>query len=645
MQTITDSHVERAEMDESKLAVVWCDLYREALVHDALKRRQRKLVCIVLLLALFAVSCGSRATVTPSPHFYPSPTRYPILETLAVSPTQAPPPTATPTPQPTAVATIPPKVATRPAFRPSATPTSFAPLTTNGPYLVYIKNEFLQWSLVIMDADGKGRKTLPLPGVAEFGLTYGSELSSDGQWFVFGASDGGVSDGIPYDFTWYLLHLVDGHIQALNHVSSADYDLRPQFSPDGKWLSFFTGSPGAPASISTSTHYTLVLNLLRLSDGQIIHKLNLLSADYPRNLYATIDFVSKLSEADQKLYIGEVYKPSAEEPIKVFIRTIGIHAWSPDGRYLAFAGEQDGPSSDVYLYEPETLSLRRLTDGPTEVRWIEWSPDGERIFHRSGFVYACLADCDVVDVAYVDGRPVHRLQFEHLGGGPTAFTDWLTPSSRLLFTAGWFGFLRYMDVDTGRTVELYPHYFGTEALELETLTLLVSAPPHPTDDVTQQDQLVLFDLRHGSSKSLTFEACPFPDSPMAASPVKFGKYRFSVSCDNGTALVAPDGSLAPLNKEFSWVSAAPNAQWLVTYDPASPYATLMDSDPAESRQIDLDAVEAVTWRPDSQGLFIVTKTGELYYVAVADAVPIKIDQGVSQGVSHAYFPVSWINAK
>ena len=53
--------------------------------------------------------------------------------------------------------------------------------------------------------------------------------------------------------------------------------------------------------------------------------------------------------------------------------------WSPNGRYLAFAAVLDADSSDLFVYDAQDGSLRRLTSGPDWVGPIEWSPDGTQI--------------------------------------------------------------------------------------------------------------------------------------------------------------------------------------------------------------------------------------------------------------------------
>lgn len=56
--------------------------------------------------------------------------------------------------------------------------------------------------------------------------------------------------------------------------------------------------------------------------------------------------------------------------------------WSPDGRYLAFLGAIEGPSSDVYVYDTATDRVQRLTSAA--IMQQIWS--GHRIVCGSSIV-------------------------------------------------------------------------------------------------------------------------------------------------------------------------------------------------------------------------------------------------------------------
>lgn len=57
--------------------------------------------------------------------------------------------------------------------------------------------------------------------------------------------------------------------------------------------------------------------------------------------------------------------------------------WSPDGRYLAFPAAPEGKAADLYLYDTQTNTVRRLTTRQNNPDILGWSPDGQAIIYRS----------------------------------------------------------------------------------------------------------------------------------------------------------------------------------------------------------------------------------------------------------------------
>uniref|UniRef100_UPI0040497788 S41 family peptidase n=1 Tax=Candidatus Fervidibacter sp. TaxID=3100871 RepID=UPI0040497788 len=109
------------------------------------------------------------------------------------------------------------------------------------------------------------------------------------------------------------------------------HDIRPRFSPDGKWIAFNSNREG---------NYDIYL--MPATGGR------------PKRL--------TLHSADDVL--GD---------------------WSPDGRWIVFSSNRDHRFSQIYLLEVETGYVRRLTSDETNLHSPIFSPDGRYIvFCRGG---------------------------------------------------------------------------------------------------------------------------------------------------------------------------------------------------------------------------------------------------------------------
>jgi len=158
-------------------------------------------------------------------------------------------------------------------------------------------------------------------------------------------------------------------------------------------------------------------------------------------------------------------------------------AWSPDGRYLAFAAALDGPSADVYVYDTVLDEVRRLTNGPNQAVLLGWSPDSRWILHYEANTYAISHGeivglrAEVLWAVTADGSQVRQLGAGE--GNIPWISGWLSPSIAVL--TSWKGGsslpsqLWSLDLDTGARLERQDFSFYSVAADPASDVIAVNA--------------------------------------------------------------------------------------------------------------------------------------------------------------------------
>lgn len=459
------------------------------------------------------------------------------------------------------------------ATEPSATTTTLTPepgLKTKDPYFAYFREVNGVSQFVMMDADGGGRKAISLPQ--------------------------GITDSLP----------------------DKNFGLDMKFiSPDGKWLAFYTGSAGnfGFGSDMGNGPFDLTLNLLDLdTDGtQVIAPL--LSNDYPNN------FV----EAAKKINSSNITSTDLQYAFLAGI-TRAI-SWSPTGRYLAFAGQMDGLSSDLYVYELETGEIQRLSSGDQELQWIEWSPDEKWILHGSVFEFGMGTLYDIY-AASLDGTSVKYL------AKASATGDWLNSHAFVVYdnqnVFGNFEF-RLVDIEADSVRKIWDGPLMSYALNVKeskfaAVAHMFAQSPYLTTDPDPNfvSGLYLIDLK-------TFKVTNIKTSDGTD---LFGYYTSSFGVgDNIFAftgfginqnpyLLSESSELSMLDvKRIEAIKSSPDASyWIAITDKT---INIYSATSVQVNSIDLPFqgfkdVRNTTfiWQPDSSGLILIHETS-IYFVNIA----------------------------
>jgi len=202
--------------------------------------------------------------------------------------------------------------------------------------------------------------------------------------------------------------------------ASDQHDARPtfeQFTAIRRYQGTLTFSPDG-SEVAYSVNTSGQFNLWRQSsDGGYPHQVTLSGGQAVRQVAWSPDGKTLLFAADQdgdeftKLY---QVSPRGGQPVAIASEAdtqYFLQGWSPDGRFIAYAGNDREPSDqDVILRDVETGDVRRLMDQGGMMFPAFWSPDSQHLL-VADVQSNTNTDIHLVDVE--SGTP--RLLTEHKG--------------------------------------------------------------------------------------------------------------------------------------------------------------------------------------------------------------------------------------
>lgn len=281
---------------------------------------------VLLCLVTGIVGCGRNITqmkTTP----VPTATIFPTAErtaTASLSPVEA---TETPLPQPTGTPVFPISTMTPTSYPPTAVPT---PLSSEGPWFLLSKDTFYDGPTAIIDpiltnTDGSAWEYLRVPRPADVG---------------------------PDDYSWW-------YAEQVPH--------KPLIIIRGYFSEYFPDCANNFFSPTTVDPHSDLLSFVKLPDNKIIRQFTLLGAKAK----------AQIQKDDCALKEGDGI-PS----VLGVTHLSGRHRWLQNGRYLVFPAAPDGPAADLYIYDFDTDTVRRLTTRQNNPDIIGLSPDGQTIIYQ-----------------------------------------------------------------------------------------------------------------------------------------------------------------------------------------------------------------------------------------------------------------------
>lgn len=375
-----------------------------------------------------------------------------------------------------------------------------------------------------------------------------------------------------------------GHRGSLSGLVTAwpTLALADALSPDGQWLAFESRHSDQPGSD--------YLGLYNLFDGATAVRLPLISDS------VAVDLPSVSADLAERYGPGGL--PVALD-LQVFERCVGHVSWSSDSRYVAYTSQAPGPSPDVFVYDTQAATARRITKDSGIACSVEWSPDG------AWLMYTTI-------VPGID-RPLvefHRARFDALEASESeALLDgywwvgleWLGPDSFVVIgtsDGGPYHDLQVLDLQAGTATNLWPEPFEAVAVDSNSGLMVVStAEP----DSTTGDGLFL--------------VSPGEEAQRLADRVYWSIWawgqpdRAFVANDGATLVsISANGQLAPLfdlPKRWESVtrfSITPNRTSMAVFNEGGEGLIIVGADGQELQKLDAARPTAVIWRPDTLGL-------------------------------------------
>lgn len=212
-----------------------------------------------------------------------------------------------------------PQITPTPDAGPSADNDYSPKFSPNGRFIVFVREISEDSDIFTMNVDGRDQRRLA--DLSEY--DYDPAVAPDAKQIVFSSSPNGFAQLFTMD--------VDGGDPSAFSQVLDGWATFPAWSPDGRSIAYSCGRPNFEAA-----------DLCVLSRGG--------------------RFVGVVGEET----MSREWQPS----------------WAPDGKTIAFASNETG-DSEIFLVDPITREVRRLTEDPAHDSDPAWSPDGALIAFSS----------------------------------------------------------------------------------------------------------------------------------------------------------------------------------------------------------------------------------------------------------------------
>ncbi|HOE34959.1 MAG: hypothetical protein GX415_04775 [Chloroflexi bacterium] len=282
-------------------------------------------------------------------------------------------------------------------------------------------------------------------------------------------------------------------------------------------------------------------------------------------------------------------------------------SWSGDARTAVFPAALDGPSADLYLYQPENGSLKRLNQRFQQDFSPLWSPDQDWIVFQEVNSYATISDWKISLVGALsmpNGAITHYLHVPRDTGYWERYVGWMSPLYLLTCTPTETGAvdLRLSNVSAGKPRIIFDGPFAEAAVSPLNGDVAVAVR---TENNNARYPAGIY---YSSNNAVTFE-------PLLAGEFSHLSYNpqnglFTASRAGGALLFDRSGIVFSLPGEER-LGIAPDERWLIGWGANG--ARLYSPQGLQLQTLAEHAIGALIWQEDSKGFFLLTSGGVFQY--------------------------------
>ena len=393
-------------------------------------------------------------------------------------------------------------------------------------------------------------------------------IAEDGPWLVF-ANQAGIG--------FYAHDTESGTLIPLELLSVLDpRDLASGISPDGKLLLVRAGEDETLVDLG---FYLIV------DPWQPAEKITpLLSEELIADILAE-------KRRQPKMALQALQQPN---PV----------SWTANSRQAVIPLALEGFSSDLYLYDAQAGSLKRLSERFQQEFAPFWAPAQNWLVFQEVNSYATPDDWEISLVGAWKMPKQDELRYLFVPkatGNWEHYVGWLTPEELVSYTATETGGtdLRLSNLSTGKSVVLFYGAFNSVALDPAHGSIAVSV-----NSADGQSSGRAPGVYFSKSGGLLFKLIAAGDYEH----VEFAPQveRFTAVGEAGVILFDDSGILAQMTGE-QHASFSPDGKWTVGWGTNG--ARLYYADGMRLQNLTEQSVSAVIWQKDGKGIYLLEPDG------------------------------------